>query len=48
MRHPLVDPMESYELFRELECYAAAENDETRRRNAEQARKVQAAQRRHR
>lgn len=40
--------MESYELFRELECYAAAEGDEAQRRNAEQTRKVQATRRRHR
>lgn len=45
MRHPLVDPMSSYDLFRELECYAAAENDETARRNREQERKMQAARR---
>lgn len=39
LRHLLVDPMDDYDLFRELECYAAAEQEQARRENAAQARR---------
>lgn len=48
MRSPVVDPMGDYDLFREWECYAAAENDEAARRNAERQREVQASRSRRR